>query len=98
MSMGCKKDIFGSYVSILSATARSGTSFSYANLELCNLDANSFYDFHLQIQDKFYSQSSLDLYFVVPQGTPLIALHKKNVGINKPNPQAVLDVTGDISV
>lgn len=87
---------YGSYTSIYSGTTKSGTSFSYSNLELCNLDANSSYDFHLQIQDKLYSLSSLDLYFTVPQGTPLIALRKKKVGINTPNPQAALDVDGSI--
>ena len=89
---------YGSYISILSATTRSGTSFSYSNLELCNLDANASYDFHLQIQDRLYFLSSLDLYFVVPQGTPLIALRKKKVGINTPDPQAALDVAGDVRV
>lgn len=68
---------YGSYTSIYSGTTKSGTSFSYSNLELCNLDANSSYDLHLQIQDKLYSLSSLDLYFTVPQGTPLIALRKR---------------------
>ena len=89
---------YGSYISILSATTRSGTSFSYSNLELCNLDANASYDFHLQIQDRLYFLSSLDLYFVVPQGTPLIVLRKKKVGINTPDPQAALDVAGDVRV
>lgn len=89
---------YSSYTSILSSTTRSGTSFSFSNLELCNLDAGASYDFHLQIQDRLYSLSSLDVYFVVPQGTPLIALRKKKVGINTPNPQATLDVGGDISV
>lgn len=89
---------YSSYTSIVSATTRSGTSFSYSNLELCNLDANASYDFHLQIQDKLYSLSSLDLYFVVPQGTPLVALRKKKVGINTPDPQATLDVAGDMRV
>lgn len=89
---------YSSYYSILSSTTRSGTSFSFSNLELCNLDAGSSYDFHLQIQARLYSLSSLDVYFVVPQGTPLIALRKKKVGINTPNPQATLDVGGDISV
>lgn len=89
---------YGSYTSIVSGTTRSGTSFSYSNLELCNLDSNSSYDFHLQIQDRLYSLSSLDLYFVVPQGTPLIALRKKKVGINTPDPQAMLDVAGDVRV
>ena len=89
---------YGSYTSIYSGTTKSGTSFSYSNLELCSLDANSSYDFHLQIQDKLYSLGSLDLYFTVPQGTPLIALRKKKVGINTPNPQATLDVAGDMRV
>lgn len=89
---------YSSYTSILSSTTRSGTFFSFSNLELCNLDAGASYDFHLQIQDRLYSLSSLDVYFVVPQGTPLIALRKKKVGINTPNPQATLDVGGDISV
>lgn len=89
---------YSSYTSILSYTTRSGTSFSFSNLELCNLDAGASYDFHLQIQDRLYSLSSLDVYFVVPQGTPLIALRKKKVGINTPNPQATLDVGGDVSV
>ncbi len=89
---------YGSYASIVSATTRSGISFSYSNLELCSLDANTSYDFHLQIQDKLYSLSSLDLYFTVPQGTPLIALRKKKVGINTPEPQATLDVAGDMRV
>lgn len=89
---------YGAFTSILGGTTRSGTSFSYSNLELCNLDANSSYDFHLQVQDKLYSASSLDLYFTVPQGTPLIALRKKKVGINTPNPQATLDVAGSVRV
>lgn len=88
---------YGSYTSILSSTTRSGTSFSFSNLELCSLDAGYSYDFHLQIQDRLYSQSSLDLYFVIPQGTPLVALRKKKVGINKPTPSQTLDVGGNIS-
>ncbi len=90
------EESYGSYVSILSATTRSGTSFGCSNLELCSLDADSSYDFHLQVYDKLYSLSALNLYFTVPQGTPLIALRKKKVGINTPDPQAALDVDGDI--
>lgn len=89
---------YSSYYSILSSTTRNGTSFSFSNLELLNLDAGSSYDFHLQIQDRLYSLSSLDVYFVVPQGTPLIALRKQKVGINTPNPKSALDVGGDIMV
>ena len=87
---------YGSYYSILSSATKNGTSFSYSNLQLTSLSANSSYDFHLQIQDKLGSLSSLDLYYTVPQGTPLIALRKKMVGINNPNPAAALDVVGEI--
>ena len=89
---------YSGYYSILSSTTRSGTSFSFSNLELLNLDAGSSYDFHLQIQDRLFSLSSLDVYFVVPQGTPLVALRKQKVGINTPNPQATLDVGGNMRV
>lgn len=89
---------YSGYYSILSSTTRSGTTFSFSNLELLNLDAGSSYDFHLQIQDRLFSLSSLDVYFVVPQGTPLVALRKQKVGINTPNPQATLDVGGNVRV
>ena len=89
---------YGSYTSILSAVTVSGTSFSYSNLELCDLPSNSSYDFHLQICDKLSTTAALDLYFVVPQGTPLVALRKQKVGINTPSPTVALDVVGDAKV
>lgn len=85
---------YGSYTNILSSTTKSGTSFNFSNLELCSLDANASYDFHLQICDQLDSLSALDLYYVIPQGTPLVALRKKKVGINTPNPEAALHVDG----
>lgn len=91
-------DTYGSYTSILSSTTVSGTSFSFSNLELCALDANSSYDFHLRITDQLDSLSALDLYYIIPQGTPLVALRKKMVGINTPNPEAALHVVGDAIV
>ena len=89
---------YGSYTSILASVTKSGTSYSFSNLELCNLDANSSYDFHLQIRDQLNSLSSVDLYYVVPQGTPLVALRKKKVGINTPDPEVALDVVGDAKI
>lgn len=89
---------YGSYTSILSSVTQSGTSFSFSNLELCSLDANSSYDFHLYIRDQLNTMSALSLYFVVPQGTPLVALRKQKVGINTPEPEAALHVVGDARV
>ena len=86
---------YGSYTTITSSVTQSGTSFSFSNLELCSLDANSSYDFHLYIRDQLNTLSSLSLYFTIPQGTPLVALRKKKVGINTPDPAAALHVVGD---
>lgn len=86
---------YGTYTSILSSVTQSGTSFSFSNLELCSLDANSSYDFHLYIRDQLNTLSALSLYFTVPQGTPLVALRKKMVGINTPTPDSALHVVGD---
>ena len=85
---------YGAYTSILTSVTQSGTSFSFSNLELCSLDANSSYDFHLYIRDQLNTLSALSLYFTVPQGTPLVALRKKMVGINTPEPEAALHVVG----
>lgn len=86
---------YGSYTSILPSVTQSGTSFSFSNLELCSLDANSSYDFHVYIRDQLNTLSAVSLYFTVPQGTPLVALRKKKVGINTPTPDAALHVVGD---
>lgn len=86
---------YGSYTTITSAVTQSGTSFSYSNLELCSLDANSSYDFHVYIRDQLNTLSALNLYFTVPQGTPLVALRKKKLGINTPTPDSALHVVGD---
>ena len=88
-------DSYGSYTSILANVTQSGTSFSFSDLELCSLDANSSYDFHVYIRDQLNTLSATSLYFTVPQGTPLVALRKKKVGINTPTPDAALHVVGD---
>ena len=87
---------YGNFIDLLSSVNINGTSFSFSNLELCDFDVNSSYNFHLEICDVFDSMTVTDMYFTVPQGTPLIALRKKMVGINNPNPKAALDVTGEI--
>ena len=89
---------YNSYTSILGSVTATGSSFSFSNLELCNLDSESSYDFHLQIRDQLNSLTSLDLYFVVSQGTPPVALRKKMVGINTPSPEAALHVVGDTRI
>lgn len=87
---------YGSYVSILSSVTKSGTTFSYSNLELCSLSSDQSWDVHIQIRDQLNSLGSLDLYYVIPQGTPLVALRKQKVGINTPSPTEALHVIGNI--
>ena len=89
---------YNSYTNILGSVTATSSSFSFYNLELCNLDSESSYDFHLQIRDQLNSLTSLDLYFVVSQGTPLVALRKKMVGINTPSPETALHVVGDTRI
>ena len=89
---------YNAYTSILGSVSATESSFSFSNLELCNLDSESSYDFHLQIRDQLNSLTSLDLYFVVSQGTPLVALRKKMVGINTPSPETALHVVGDTRI
>lgn len=89
---------YSSYVSILTAVTQSGTSFSYSNLELRSLASDQSWDVHIQIRDKLDSLSSLDLYYVIPQGTPLVALRKQKIGINTPSPEAALHVVGDAKI
>lgn len=89
---------YNSYTNILGSVTATSSSFSFSNLELCNLDSESSYDLHLQIRDQLNSLTSLDLYFVVSQGTPLVALRKKMVGINTPSPETALHVVGDTRI
>lgn len=87
---------YGNFVDILSNLKMNGTSYSYSNLQLMNLDVNMSYDFHIEIRDAMEKSVITDLYFLIPQGTPLVSLRKQKVGINNPNPQSALDVTGEI--
>lgn len=96
---------YGEYTSILSEASISGTSFSFASLELLELDPESSYHIHLQIQDAFGTLSAVDITEILPRGVPIIAIRKRNglynfprVGINNPAPAHALDVSGDIAM
>lgn len=91
--------------SLLSSTTKSGTTFSFNNQELMELDANQSYDFHILIRDQLNTYSSYDLYLVLTQGTPIIAIRKRNstynfprVGINNPTPTEAVDVVGNVKM
>lgn len=99
------EDSYGSWNSVLSQVSVSGTTFSFSTEELLELDADTSYDFHIIIRDQLDAYTTYDLYLVLPQGTPIIALRKRNssysyprVGINNPNPKFPLDVGGSIAM
>ena len=82
----------------MSAVTESGTSFSSSSMAVRSLASEQSWDMPNQAREQRNSLSSLDLYYVIPQGTPLVALRKQKVGINTPNPAAALDVVGDAKV
>jgi hypothetical protein len=89
---------YGGYYSLLSSVTGTATSFSFSNLELTTLDADFSWDFHIQVRDQLDSLSTYDLYLILPQGTPLISLRPKKVGINTQSPQRALDVIGEVGM
>lgn len=102
---GTSEERYSEYSSILSEASISGTSFSFASLELLELDPESSYHIHLQIQDAFGTLSAVDIIEILPRGVPIISIRKRNgaynfprVGINNPAPAHALDVSGDIAM
>lgn len=95
-------DEYGNPVSILASVSSSGTSFSFASLELLELDAESSYDFRLTIEDMLKESTVLIIDDILKPGTPVVSLRKRSlfrnfsrVGINNPNPSEALDVVGN---
>ena len=89
---------YSSFVSLLSASTIMGNNFSYSSLEAMTLSADNSWNVSLEVRDALGSLSLYTLDLIVPQGTPLIALRPKKVGINNPDPQRTLDVGGIIGM
>lgn len=92
-------------ISLIETASVSGTSFSFASLELIDLDPELSYNFCIIVQDKLGELSLLEESAVLPQGIPVVAIRKRNdtyqfprVGINNPHPVYPLDVGGDIAM
>ena len=84
---------YGSWTSIISGVTRSGNNLSYINDSLTTLDANYSWNVQVNITDRLTSDT---ITLTVGQGTPLMSWRTKKVGINNKNPQAALDINGDI--
>lgn len=106
------EDAWSTWCSIKNDVSTAGTSFSFSADQLMksasealSLDTEQSYDFHLVVRDQLDSYASYDDYFVIPQGTPVVSIRKRNstynysrVGINNPHPTEAVDVSGNVKV
>lgn len=86
-------DAYSGYYSVTSLTEYDDSGFSFESDEWISLDADYSYYVQFLVTDKLTSDT---VTITVPQGTPLIALRRKKVGINKREPAAALDVDGSV--
>lgn len=86
-------DTYSSYTNITSSTEYDDNGFNFESDEWISLDADYSYYVQFLVTDKLTSDT---VTITVPQGTPLLALRRKKVGINKREPAAALDVAGSI--
>ena len=84
---------YGSYTDITSSTEYDDSGFNFESDEWLSLDADYSYYVQFLVTDKLTSDT---VTITVPQGTPLLALRRKKVGINKREPAAALDVDGSV--
>lgn len=84
---------YGSYTNITSSTEYDDSGFNFESDEWLSLDADYSYYVQFLVTDKLTSDT---VTITVPQGTPLLALRRKKVGINKREPAAALDVDGSV--
>lgn len=103
---------WSSWVSILNQVAINGNNFSFSTDQLMvnattalSLDPEYSWDFHVLIRDELDTLASYDLYLVIPQGSPIVTLRKRDstydfprVGINNPHPKEALDVLGNVAM
>lgn len=84
---------YNSYKDITSSTEYDDSGFNFESDEWLSLDADYSYYVQFLATDKLTSDT---VTITVPQGTPLLALRRKKVGINKREPAAALDVDGSV--
>ena len=84
---------YNSYKDITSLTEYDDSGFNFESDEWLSLDADYSYYVQVLVSDNLTSDT---VTITVPQGTPLLALRRKKVGINKREPAAALDVDGSV--
>ena len=86
---------YSSYYSLTSQVTKTDNSFSFESAEWLSLDADYSYYVEFLVNDAMTSDNVI---ITIPQGTPLMSLRRKKVGINNRNPQAGLDVAGGAKI
>lgn len=84
-------DTYGDWVNL--DFSQTSTSFSFADSHFGEFERESAYDIQVEVSDRITTDT---ITLSLPSAIPLMALRKKKVGINKLNPEAALDVVGDI--
>ncbi len=93
------REITGSYTDWFDLPVENDSSFGLEAAELSDnsgivaFDPEKVYKIQIKVSDKITSDT---VELTLPKGTPLVSLRQKRVGINNPNPQAPLDVKGEI--
>lgn len=86
---------YGSYVNITSRCTYDNNNFNFASDEFISLDADYSYYVEFRVDDKLTYDTVV---ITIPQGTPLLSFRRKKVGVNKREPAAALDVSGEIKM
>lgn len=82
---------WSSYVTF-TQTEDSGSSFSFTG-DFASFDATYSWDIQIVVTDRLTTYTAT---LFLDKGTPLTSFRERKVGINKVDPQAALDVNGDI--
>ena len=86
---------YSSYVNITSSCTYDNNNFNFASDEFISLDADYSYYVEFRVDDKLTYDT---IVIKIPQGTPLLSFRRKKVGVNKREPAAALDVSGEIKM
>lgn len=96
------EQMWSEWMPLTNVTSVSGTTFQYSDNEFIELDENQSFVFQIKVEDRLNSTISE---LLLTQGTPIIAIRKRNsthnyprIGINNPHPKTTLDVAGNISM
>ena len=86
---------YSPYVNITSSCTEDDNNFKFSADEFISIDADYSYYVEFKVDDKLTYDTVV---ITIPQGTPLLSFRRKKVGVNKREPAAALDVSGEIKM